>query len=469
MAINKKISRKNFIRSMTVTGAAMASSSVLKPTLKAFAQSKEGANKESGEWKATTCQGCTSWCSIQAYVVNGRAIKLRGNPNSKVNGIAGCPRQHMSLQQVYDPDRLKVPMKRTNPKKGRDEDPKFVPISWDEALNTIADKIMDLRKNNETHKYMLMRGRYSYMRDIIYDRMTKIIGSPNNISHSAICAEAEKFGPYYTEGLWAYRQYDVANTRYMILWGADPVAANRQVSYYLSAWGDMLDRARVAVIDPRLSASATKADEWLPIKPGEDGALASAFAHVILTEGLWYKDFVGDFTEKSLIKKFTPGKTVPEEVNAGVPDTPGFDDAPLAAQQHQVKMSKKILILTLGKAAGNLLADLAQEQEVLAFLADMIIEIFAMESGLLRALKMIDKKGEKRAEYHTVAVQVYVNDAIPKIVHWSKQVLTFVEKGDVLVALLAAVDKLAAYQPVDTVNLRRRIAEKVIKGKKYPI
>ncbi len=318
MEINKKITRKNFIKTMTVTGAAVASSSVLKPTLKAFAQSKEGANKEAGEWKATTCQGCTSWCSVQAYVVNGRAIKMRGNPNSKVNGIAGCPRQHMSLQQVYDPDRLKVPMKRSNPKKGRNEDPKFVPISSDEALDTIADKIMDLRDNNETHKYMLMRGRYSYMRDIIYDRMTKIIGSPNNISHSAICAEAEKFGPYYTEGLWAYRQYDVVNTRYMILWGADPVAANRQVSYYLSAWGDMLDRARVAVIDPRLSASATKADEWLPIKPGEDGALASAFAHVILTEGLWYKEFVGDFTEKSPVKKFEAGKVVPEEAD-GVP------------------------------------------------------------------------------------------------------------------------------------------------------
>ena len=84
-----------------------------------------------------------------------------------------------------------------------------MPISWDEALDTIADKIMELRDNNETHKYMLMRGRYSYMRDILYDRMTKIIGSPNNISHSAICAEAEKFGPYYTEGYWGYRQYDV--------------------------------------------------------------------------------------------------------------------------------------------------------------------------------------------------------------------------------------------------------------------
>lgn len=164
---------------------------------------------------------------------------------------------------------------------------------------------------------------------------------------------------------------------------------------------------------------------------------------------------------------FDAVQAVEEEVKAGGPDAPGFDDAPLAAQQHLVKMSKKILLLTLGKAAGNLLADLAEEQEVLAFSADMIIEIFAMESGLLRALKMIDKKGEKRAEYHTAVVQVYVNDAIPKIVHWSKQVLTFVEKGDALIALLAAVDKLAAYQPVDTVNLRRRIAEKVIKGKRY--
>ncbi|MBC8430673.1 MAG: acyl-CoA dehydrogenase family protein [Desulfobacterales bacterium] len=164
---------------------------------------------------------------------------------------------------------------------------------------------------------------------------------------------------------------------------------------------------------------------------------------------------------------FDAVQALEEEVKAGLPDAPGFDDAPLAAQQHQVKMSKKILLLTLGKAAGNLLADLAEEQEVLAFLSDMITEIFAMESGLLRALKMIDKKGEKRAEYHTAAVQIYINDVIPKIVHWSKQVLTFVEKDDALVVLLVAVDKLAAYRPVDTVSLRRLIAEKVIKSKKY--
>ena len=306
-----KLTRRTFVKTMAATGAVVALGATLKPALRALAETSNPLVSGSGEWRPTTCQGCTSWCSSQVYVVDGRAIKVRGNPNSKVNGIASCPRAHMGLQQVYDPDRIKTPMKRTNPRKGRNEDPQFVPISWDEALDTIADKIMELRDNNETHKYLLLRGRYSYMRDIIYDRMTKIIGSPNNISHSAICAEAEKFGAYYTEGEWTYRQYDVLNTRYIILWGADPLSANRQVSYYISAWGDSLDRAQVVVVDPRLSASAAKAAEWLPIKPGEDGALASAMAHVILTEALWYKDFVGDF--KDGVNRFVAGRNVSED------------------------------------------------------------------------------------------------------------------------------------------------------------
>jgi len=297
----KKSNRRDFIKAAAVTGVVAALAATLNPTLKALAATGQ----------PTTCQGCTSWCASEVYVVDGRAVKVRGNANSKVNGSASCPKSHLALQQVYDPDRVKTPMKRTNPKKGRNEDPGFVPISWDEALNTVADKIMELRDNEETYKYMLLRGRYSYMRDIIYDRMTKIIGSPNNISHSSICAEAEKFGPYYTEGEWTYRQYDILNTRYILLWGADPISANRQVSYYLSAWGDAMDRAPVAVVDPRLSASAAKANEWLPIKPGEDGALACAIAHVILVEGLWYKDFVGDFTDG--VNKFVAGQSVSED------------------------------------------------------------------------------------------------------------------------------------------------------------
>lgn len=301
------VSRRAFLK-LAGIGAGVSIGMANAPQLRSLTSLKSASSAAMGKWLPTTCQGCTSWCSKQAYVVDGRVIKVRGNPNSKVNGEASCVRAHMGIQQVYDPDRVKTPMKRTNPNKGRNEDPQFVPITWDEALETIADKIMELRDNNETHKYMLMRGRYSYMRDIIYDRMTKIIGSPNNISHSAICAEAEKFGPYYTEGEWTYRQYDVLNARYVLMWGADPLSANRQVSYYNSVWGDVLENAQTAVVDPRLSATAAKSDEWLPVKPGEDGALAVAIAHVILTEGLWYKPFVGDF--KDGINQFVAGKRI---------------------------------------------------------------------------------------------------------------------------------------------------------------
>jgi anaerobic selenocysteine-containing dehydrogenase len=101
------------------------------------------------------------------------------------------------------------------------------------------------------------------------------------------------------------------NSRYIILWGADPLSANRQVSYYLSVWGDVLDRAEVAVVDPRFSSSAAKAGQWLPIIPGQDGALAVGIAHILLTEGLWYKDFVGDFTDG--VNKFVSGRMVNAE------------------------------------------------------------------------------------------------------------------------------------------------------------
>lgn len=306
-----KMSRRTFVKASAAAGAGLALGAGMTPRLSALAEAQTETGAEAGQWIGSTCQGCTSWCSKQVYVIDGRAVKVRGNPNSKVNGEASCPRAHLALQQVYDPDRIKTPMKRTNPKKGRNEDPKFVPISWDEALNTIADQIMALRKNNETHKYMLMRGRYTYMRDVLYDRMTKIIGSPNNISHSAICAEAEKFGPYYTEAYWGYRQYDVKNARYILLWGADPLAANRQVSYYSSVWGDAIDSATIAIAEPRLSATAAKADEWMPLKPGTDGALAVAIAHVLLTEGLWYREFVGDFVDGE--NRFVAGNYVDEE------------------------------------------------------------------------------------------------------------------------------------------------------------
>ena len=262
----------------------------------------------SGEWVPTVCQGCTTWCMKEAYVQDGRVFHVRGNQHSKITGKSGCVRQSMALTELYDPDRVRYPMKRTNPRKGRGEDPGFVRITWEEAMDTFAEKLMELRQKGEPYKYMTTRGRYGFMSGVMLANITRIIGSPNAITHSAICAEADKFGPYFMEGNWGYRQYDIKNSRYQLSFGADPIAANRQVSFATREWGNMLDHAKVAVVDPRFSSSAQKADEWLPIKPGTDSALALALAHVILVEGLWHKPFVGDFYDGE--NRFVAGQTV---------------------------------------------------------------------------------------------------------------------------------------------------------------
>ena len=304
------LTRRSFIRN--IAGAGLICGLAGSPVLSRFveAASPAEAHKLAGKWFASTCQGCTSWCPVQLKVLNNRVIDVRGNPFSKANHGKICPRPHLSIQQLYDPDRVKVPMKRTNPKKGRHEDPGFVPISWDEAMNTIADKMMELRASGETHKFLYMRGRYSHMRDLLYSALPKVFGSPNGISHSAICAEGEKFGAYYTEGFWDYRDYDLENTRYVLCWGADPLSSNRQVPHAINIWGKVRDQAKIAVIDPRLSATAAKADHWLPVIPGEDAALAVAMAHTILEAGLWSREFVGDFTDGR--NRFVAGETVEE-------------------------------------------------------------------------------------------------------------------------------------------------------------
>jgi anaerobic selenocysteine-containing dehydrogenase len=307
-----KIKRRDFLKASAAAGAAIA---LTGPSLNAFAAGKADdkaiGGTEPGEWIPSTCQGCTAWCPVEFFVQKGRAVKVRGNQLSKANNGYCCPRGHIMLQQLYDPDRIKVPMKRTNPEKGRGIDPKFVPITWDEALDSVAEKMIELRKANEPEKLMYMRGRYSSTStELLYGTLPKIYGTPNYFSHSAICAEAEKMGPGYTQGFFGYRDYDLAKTTCLVLWGTDPLSSNRQVPNAINKFGDIFDRGTVIAVDPRLSASAAKANEWLPIKPGEDGALAAAIAHVIMTEGMWSKDFVGDFKEgKNLFKA---GATVDE-------------------------------------------------------------------------------------------------------------------------------------------------------------
>ena len=293
-----KLTRRDFLQASAASvGLLVAGCATTEPVTSAMVVRKaKPASPAKGEWVSTACQGCTQWCAIQIFVQDGRATRVRGNPASNTNHGYVCPRGHLIPQQTYDPDRIKVPMKRTNAQKGRGIDPKWVPITWDEALDTVAEKMMELRRNKETGKLTYIRGRYSpTSTDILYGALPRIFGTGNYFSHSAICAEAEKMGPGLTQGFFGYRDYDLANTNCLVTWGTDPLASNRMVPNTIHRFGEILARGTVIAVDPRLSNSAAKAQEWLPIKPGTDGALAGAIAHVMLTEGLWNREFVGDF------------------------------------------------------------------------------------------------------------------------------------------------------------------------------
>lgn len=313
-----KLTRREFIKGsaaafgLLLVGGVHAAAPGRTPKSSAIKVRKAGAAAPAkGAWVPSTCQGCTTWCAIEIFVQDGRAVRVRGNQLSKANDGYCCPRGHLIPQQTYDPDRIKVPMKRTNPEKGRGIDPKFVPITWDEALDLVADKMIELRKNNEPHKLTYIRGRYSSTSTgLLYGALPAIYGTPNYYSHSSICAEAEKMGPGLTQGYFGYRDYDLVRTQCLVAWGCDPVSSNRLVPATIKHLGDIIARGALITVDPRMSTSAAKSHEWLPIKPGTDGALASAMAHVLLVEGLWNKEFVGDFKDGKNL--FVPGATVDE-------------------------------------------------------------------------------------------------------------------------------------------------------------
>lgn len=265
------------------------------------------------KWVATSCLNCPTWCGVRVRVVDGRAVKVTGNPLFKTTEGAICSKANLMLQKLYDPDRLKTPLKRTNPTKGLNEDPKWVAITWEEAMKEIVAKLKALRDKGTPERLAILRGRYTEADAQLFStRFASAYGTRNVFTHSALCAEGDKMGQWMANGRFAYNGYDLEKTNYVLFFGLSPLEGHRPAARLHRMWGNMKQRgAKTVVIDPRYSVSAARADEWLPINPGEDGALALAIAHIILTEGLWDREFVGDF--KTPGGKFVAGKEIKEE------------------------------------------------------------------------------------------------------------------------------------------------------------
>ncbi len=145
-----------------------------------------------------------------------------------------------------------------------------------------------------------------------------------------------------------------------------------------------------------------------------------------------------------------------------------IDEDGLTLQQEMVDFSKKITLLVMGSAVQKFMMNLVEEQEILGLLSNMVIEVFAMESGLLRALKSMKRSNDEKARLQKAMVKVYINDAFDRLEGFAKQALSSMAEGDTLRTQLSALKKMTRFTPVNTIALKREIAEAVIKSGRYP-
>ena len=248
------------------------------------------------KWMATSCLNCLARCAIRVRIVNGQAVKITGNPLSLVSEGKICPRAHIGLQVLYDPDRLTYPLKRTVKEKGKEIDPQWVPISWDQALAEVAHRLKSLRDRGQPHELLLFYGLNSVASEDLISRFAEAFGTPNLIPGSGFDTEAEKCGNWMADGQYSNRAYDLDQTNYLLAFGADILESCTPLSRFLRKWGKLRrerpNRIKVVVIHPRYSVTAAKSDEWIPINPGTDAALAMAIAHVIISEELYDSSFI---------------------------------------------------------------------------------------------------------------------------------------------------------------------------------
>ena len=259
------------------------------------------------------CHQCPARCGIDIYTTNGKVHAIYGNTDHPIANGKLCPKGHLGLAVMYDPDRFKGPMKRTNPKKGRNEDPGFVPISWDVALDTIAARLNALRERGESHRFVLCYGRgWGASCAGLQGDFGKLYGSPNvAIGHASMCAEGSKRAKQATDGNNSYNAYDYKNTNCLLIFGAGFLEAFRPYNNLMQVWGHIRTKspkARVIAVDVHMNTTLAASDRALLVKPGTDGALALAIAHVMLTEGLWDKEFVGDFQDG--VNQFKTGQSI---------------------------------------------------------------------------------------------------------------------------------------------------------------
>ena len=261
------------------------------------------------------CALCISRCGSIAVVENGRFVALEPDP-SHPTGQALCAKGRAAPELVYHQDRLLYPLKRTRPK--GDPDPGWQRISWDEALELTASRLRQLAEQHgpESVVFSLVSASTSAIADSQpwIQRLMRAFGSPNLCGSMELCGWGRGYASRYTYGIGmgtpGTHMPDLENAGCILFWGYNPSLA--RLSHATTTVAALKRGARLIVVDPRRVGLASKADVWLRVRPGSDGALALGIANIMI-ERRWYdRDFVRDWTNGPLLVRSDNGRLLTE-------------------------------------------------------------------------------------------------------------------------------------------------------------
>jgi anaerobic selenocysteine-containing dehydrogenase len=235
------------------------------------------------------CRMCHGGCGVLVYTKDGKAAKVVGDPDCPINHGTLCSKGIASAQFAYHPDRLTHPVRRIGPKGSG----KWERISWDEALDTIARHILEYKEEFGAKSVVMGYGTGRENEGVIY-RFANLLGTPNVLTAGHFC-----YGPRIATGIITCGTNPIVdyehNPQCIMVWGNNPVISNPD-EYKGESFSVCLDKgARLIAVDPRLTRVAARADVWLQLRPGTDTALALGMLNVIITEGLYDREFVENY------------------------------------------------------------------------------------------------------------------------------------------------------------------------------
>jgi len=232
------------------------------------------------------CRMCHGGCGVLVYTRDGRVMKIAGDPDCPINHGTLCSKGIASAQLAYHPDRLTYPVRRVGPKASG----KWERISWDEALDTIAERILDYKERFGAESIVMGYGTGRENEAVIY-RFANLLGTPNVLTAGHFCYGPRIATSIITCGSNVIVDYE-NHPKCIMVWGNNVVISNPD-EYKGESFSASLDRgAKLIAVDPRLTRIAARADIWLQLRPGTDAALAFGMLNVIVNEELHDREFV---------------------------------------------------------------------------------------------------------------------------------------------------------------------------------